>query len=579
VTSCYDQNARVAWVDGTLTPATCIGGGSASAKAYATVQSYWPQGAINQATLGNGLVEQDGFNNRLQMVTKAATLGTVSRLGLALSYCPSPATTCTSGNNGNPLWQSIGYASTAPEPGGLNVTQTYGYDGVNRLTGFVEGSSSQTHSYDGFGNRWVSSSMPLSNLTPQYQTAFLPASGAPTNRLLAKTYDLSGNQQELDPFTLTYDAENRVMTAVAPSPVSITESYAYDGERRRVQKTGFASTVFVYDGFGNLAAEYGASGTASGTQYLTADHLGSTRLVTDVNGNVVARYDYLPFGEGIAAGLDGRSTLYSIGAYPGSSDGLDVKFTGKERDSETGLDYFGFRYFSSPQGRFTSPDEPFAGWDQHDPQSFNLYGYVQNNPLRYTDPDGHDVQVCTNEAGCVWLSDDAYAKARGGNNPGIVAPGGARPNGDITCGGIVCGHATYDGGIQSQTAQIGLTLLGGKSVPLLARAVVDVVSIVVEQDNGVVIGKKTALDQPGTIRPGERELDLPNLNDPKANWAQNSSRLREAMSEGKPIRDVSAEPLVNGRPANNTGFLRAERNLLENHGWTYSGGYWNPPVK
>jgi RHS repeat-associated protein len=67
-----------------------------------------------------------------------------------------------------------------------------------------------------------------------------------------------------------------------------------------------------------------------------------------------------------------------------------VEFTGKERDAETGLDYFGARYMSSAQGRFTSPDEPFAGQHTDEPQSWNMYVYVRNNPLRYTDPDGRD---------------------------------------------------------------------------------------------------------------------------------------------------------------------------------------------
>jgi RHS repeat-associated protein len=55
--------------------------------------------------------------------------------------------------------------------------------------------------------------------------------------------------------------------------------------------------------------------------------------------------------------------------------------TGKERDTETGLDYFGARYFSGAQGRFTSPDEPFADQYESDPQSWNLYTYGRNNPL------------------------------------------------------------------------------------------------------------------------------------------------------------------------------------------------------
>ena len=56
-----------------------------------------------------------------------------------------------------------------------------------------------------------------------------------------------------------------------------------------------------------------------------------------------------------------------------------LRFTGKERDAETGLDYFGARYMSAAQGRFTSPDRPFVGWDIGDPQSWNLYGYVRNS--------------------------------------------------------------------------------------------------------------------------------------------------------------------------------------------------------
>lgn len=82
-------------------------------------------------------------------------------------------------------------------------------------------------------------------------------------------------------------------------------------------------------------------------------------------------------------------------------------FTGKERDVETGLDYFGARYLSGAMGRFTSPDAPLV--DQHvgDPQSWNLYSYVRNNPLRYTDPTGrpclgalfgnHSAESCADE--------------------------------------------------------------------------------------------------------------------------------------------------------------------------------------
>src|SRR5436309_11288814 len=74
-------------------------------------------------------------------------------------------------------------------------------------------------------------------------------------------------------------------------------SYGYDGAGRRVWKTNvLGTTVYAYDATGELAAEYSnQSATATGTQYFSADHLGSTRLVTDVNQAVIfKRYDYLP---------------------------------------------------------------------------------------------------------------------------------------------------------------------------------------------------------------------------------------------------------------------------------------------
>jgi RHS repeat-associated protein len=137
---------------------------------------------------------------------------------------------------------------------------------------------------------------------------------------------------------------------------------------------------------GQLIAEYStvASSGAGGTSYLTADHLGSTRVVTDSGGNVKARHDYLPFGEEIPATIGGRS---SIPGYT-ANDTTKQRFTGKERDGESGLDYFLARYYSSAQGRFTGPDPTLLSVNGHNPQSWNRYTYVLNNPLIYIDPLG-----------------------------------------------------------------------------------------------------------------------------------------------------------------------------------------------
>ena len=91
-----------------------------------------------------------------------------------------------------------------------------------------------------------------------------------------------------------------------------------------------------------------------------------------------------------------------------------------------------------------------------------------------------------------------------------------------------------------------------------------------------VIGKLEDLESVGEY---EHTLlkHLPNQGSPRANWKQNSSVLRQEMRKGQPIRDSSAK--ADGTLDKNTGFLRAERNLLENHGWRYdpSTRTWNPP--
>lgn len=81
------------------------------------------------------------------------------------------------------------------------------------------------------------------------------------------------------------------------------------------------------------------------------------------------------------------------------------KFTGKERDAETGLDYFGARYMSSAQGRFTSPDPLLNSGHPADPQSWNRYTYALNNPLKITDPTGLYNVDCGDDKKCQKYAD------------------------------------------------------------------------------------------------------------------------------------------------------------------------------
>jgi RHS repeat-associated protein len=100
----------------------------------------------------------------------------------------------------------------------------------------------------------------------------------------------------------------------------------------------------------------------------------------------------LPFGEEILAGTGGRTTGQGYVA-----DNLRQKFTLKERDIETGLDYFGSRYYSSIQGRFTGVDPLMSSAFAVDPQSWNRYAFVTNNPLAFVDDDGQIKRKATGE--------------------------------------------------------------------------------------------------------------------------------------------------------------------------------------
>jgi RHS repeat-associated protein len=362
---------------------------------------------------GSGLVEQRCYNNRLQAagvrvgtaVTTgcAESAGNADLLNLSFSYAAGQ-------NNGNLSGQTIQYQG--PGESFQQLTQNYvvtAYDGMNRLTSFSEGSAvSQSYGHDAYGNHWVpsSSGYSLSPLTPLTQNWFNPNN----NRLVSAGYDARGNQTQINPYTMTYDGDDHQASAVSVSNGSA--SYEYDAEGHRVRKLtctgnvactgtspGLATTVFVYDALGNLAAEYGGpANPLSGTTYLTSDHLGSTRMVTNSANpaTVLARYDYAPFGEELTAGIDGRGAPYSANQYPTmNSDGTGEKFTSKERDAESGLDFFGARYMSAAQGRWTSPDLVNLTDDRilNPANTINKYIYGGNNPLKYTDPDGRDITV------------------------------------------------------------------------------------------------------------------------------------------------------------------------------------------
>ena len=369
--------------------------------------TYNAAGAAISMQFGNGRWESTVFNSRLQPTQIALGSTNTATDLLKLNYTYN--TTGNADNNGNVLSQTI----TVPTVGSNNgfvAVQSYSYDPLNRLKDAVEnvtptgGSSSQSwkqeFSFDRYGNRSFVTGTGHTDTLGSCTTMCNPTFDATNNRITSSgfSYDSSGNTtRDAADRKFTYNAENKQTKAETLSPGTNTVTgtigeYSYDGDGKRVKKyvpsTG-ETTIFVYDAGGKLIGEYStivANSTDAKVNYLTTDHLGSPRVNTDVTGSVIARHDYHPFGEEIAATGSRSATGYN-------GDTVRKQFTGYERDGETDLDFAQARYFKAGFGRYSTPDNFLNDTTIADPASWNLYVYVRNNPLNYVDPSGEQIYV------------------------------------------------------------------------------------------------------------------------------------------------------------------------------------------
>jgi RHS repeat-associated protein len=205
--------------------------------------------------------------------------------------------------------------------------------------------------------------------------------------LTGDLHDAAGNLWNNGQYV--WDQENRLSASAGVT-------YTYDGDGRRVGKstgklywTGTGSDALLETAAdGSIQSEYiffngkrvARIDSGGNVFYYFADHLGTSRIIATANGTVCYDADYYPYGK--------EQHVY----VPNCPQ--EYKFTGKPRDDETGLDYFGARYYGSNVGRFLSADwsatpEPVPYADLSNPQSLNLYSYVGNNPLARFDADGH----------------------------------------------------------------------------------------------------------------------------------------------------------------------------------------------
>jgi RHS repeat-associated protein len=253
------------------------------------------------------------------------------------------------------------------------------------------------------------------------------------------TFDANGNLDSISDSsgvtTFTWNARNQLSGITGPTPAA----FLYDGLGRRVRKAiGPTTTEFLYDGF-DVVQELAATGTTNylrslsidealgrGSEFYLADALGSTVALADPSATLATQFTYAPFGQT---------------ATTGTASTNPVAFTGRENDG-TGLYYYRARQYSPSLHRFLTED-PIGLLG-----GVNLYRYVLDNPISFTDPLGLDVTVTlypgaagfghigvgvnTSETVGHYPLEDSIAVVMGEDVPGIVQRDRRQPIQSIT---------------------------------------------------------------------------------------------------------------------------------------------------
>jgi RHS repeat-associated protein len=354
VTHQYDSLGRLSLASESLQDATHPG-------TLVSGLAYGPLGVLSEAE-GNGLAASQFYDSRGR-----PSGFQVGVSGGAVSYGYS----LTIGANGSVIH------STDSQTGSWG----YGYDEFNRLINASTDSGSQAfnYQYDVWGNR-VSQTVTAGSGYSTPPTLFDASHGNHNSNFM---YYASGDVQNDGTNNYTYDPEGRIVSVNS----QINYVYGPDGSRVGVQS---ASSVknYVYGVDGQLSSFWnGTTFTkanlyvggsklgfydATGTSFVYSDWTGSTRVVTNSSGSVVANYSSMPFGM----------------LTPLTTPSDQAQISGLDWDSESLTGHSWSRQYSPWSGSWFSPDQSNTSYDFTNPQSLNRYAYVQNDPMSYSDPLG-----------------------------------------------------------------------------------------------------------------------------------------------------------------------------------------------
>ena len=342
--------------------------------------NYWYKQDSTNCTTGTA-----GNNGQIQCITDSVDNGRT----IAYTYdtLARISTAATTGSTNYPAWGLQWTYDRYGNPTAETQTCNYVHDDLTRLASANCGSAAaQTFSYDPFGN--------ISKSGSPY--AFQPTYNSATNRFATlpgttPSYDANGNVLSDGSHSYAWDAEGNSVTV---DTVGLTFD-ALDRMVEQARGTSYTQIVYAPTG-GKLALMNGQSlvkafvplpgqatavYTSSGLDhYRHSDWLGSARLTSSPSRAYISSVAYAPFGE----------TYASYGTS-------DPSFTGQNPDTVSTAYDFLYRPYSI-QGRWPSPDPSgVASVDPSNPQSWNRYAYVLNNPLTNIDPNGLDCILFTND--------------------------------------------------------------------------------------------------------------------------------------------------------------------------------------
>ena len=406
--------------------------------------------------------------------------------------------------------------------GAASATFSAGYDDLNRLTSATwTGYGSQSYNYDSVGN--ITQNTEFGGGSYNYGSGTIRPYCVRSANGAWYTYDFNGNIVFRTGQRLDYDVNNHLYRAIATNGQTTTFGYAGGGERLWEKSGTNSLQVWLDDTYeerdGKTLYHIGANGrrvcsfepaaggitgynpTNQEFYFYHPDYLTSSSLLTERGGTQVQHYEYSAFGQS-------RYTQSTTAFH------VSKRFTSQILDEDTGLYYENFRYYDPQLGRFIQPDDIIP--DLADPQSCNRYAYVRNNPLRYTDPSGHDLldantfantPLQTRIAASRALSPLALgimaAGATGGAATPLLVSAGASATFAAIGSGMIAGAA---GDLASQGAQIALgqrKSISGQQVAvssLLGGALSGTASKV-----GSMIGKSGATEETTTLYRGVNE--------------------------------------------------------------------------